>query len=80
MRCLAFGYMTIDQIEKSSYEIEDTNFRKSLAPLNIHPYECYVQSDITIIGTALFFQIQIIIAKSRIDFLNIVHIPTYNTR
>ena len=45
MRCLAFGYMTIDQIEKSSYEIEDTNFRKSLAPLNIHPYECYVQSE-----------------------------------
>ena len=45
MRCLAFGYMTIDQIEKSSYEIEDTNFRKSLAPLNIHPYECYVQTE-----------------------------------
>lgn len=44
MRCLAFGYLTIDQIEKSSYEIEETNFRKSSRLLNIHPYECYVQS------------------------------------
>ncbi|WP_251392372.1 hypothetical protein [Mediterraneibacter agrestimuris] len=59
MRCLAFGYMTIDQIEKSSYEIEDTNFRKSLAPLNIHPYECYVQSEslwnIDILETVIAF-------------------------
>ena len=47
MRCLAFGYMTIDQIEKSSYEIEDLNFRKLQISLNIHPYECYVQPEIT---------------------------------
>lgn len=45
MRCLAFGYMTIDQIEKSSYEIEESNFRKSLISINIHPYECYVQPE-----------------------------------
>lgn len=45
MRCLAFGYMTIEQIEKSSYEIEETNFRKSLISISIHPYECYVQPE-----------------------------------
>lgn len=45
MRCLALGYMTIDQIEKSSYEIEGSNFRKSLTSINIHPYECYVQPE-----------------------------------
>lgn len=45
MRCLALGYMTIDQIEKSSYEIEESNFRKSLTSINIHPYECYVQPE-----------------------------------
>jgi len=46
MRCLALGYMTIDQIEKSCYEIEETNFRKSSKSINIHPYECYVQSEV----------------------------------
>lgn len=45
MRCLALGYMTIDQIEKSNYEIEESNFRKSLTSINIHPYECYVQPE-----------------------------------
>lgn len=45
MRCLAWGYMTITQIEKSSYEIEESNFRKSLQSINIHPYECYVQPE-----------------------------------
>lgn len=47
MRCLAFGYMTIEQIEKSSHEIVDLNFRKSLTSVNIHPYECYVQPVVT---------------------------------
>lgn len=47
MRCLSLGYMTIDQIEKSSYEIEEANFRKSLISINIHPYECYVQPEST---------------------------------
>lgn len=45
MRCLAFGYMTIDQIEKSSYEIEELSFRKSLISISIHPYECYVRPE-----------------------------------
>ncbi len=47
MRCLALGYMTIDQIEKSNYEIEEVNFRKNLISVNIHPYECYVQPEPT---------------------------------
>lgn len=45
MRCLALGYMTIEQIQKSSYEIEDSNFRRVQIPLNIQPYECYIQPE-----------------------------------
>lgn len=44
MRILAFGYMTIDQIEKSRYEIENCNFLKEDTPINIQPYECYVEN------------------------------------
>jgi len=42
IRCLTFGYLTMDQIEKSSYEIEDASFRTNHRSISIHPYECYV--------------------------------------
>lgn len=43
MRTLAIGYMTIDQIEKSQYEIEDCDFRRTVHVMDIHPYECFVE-------------------------------------
>lgn len=43
MRSLAFGYMTIDQLEKSQYEIDAISFRKKESNISIHPYECYVE-------------------------------------
>ncbi len=44
MRSLAFGYMTIDQIAKSEYEIDSISYRKQVSAIPIHPYECYVES------------------------------------
>lgn len=44
MRSLAFGFMTLDQIEKSNYEIESNSFRKRNNAIPIHPFECYVES------------------------------------
>lgn len=42
LRSITLGYMTISQIEKSSYEIEDCNFRKNSKIINVHKYECFV--------------------------------------
>lgn len=44
MRSLALGFMTLDQIEKSTYEIEFNDFRKRNNTIPIHPFECYVES------------------------------------
>ena len=44
MRSLAFGFMTIDQIERSNYETESYSFRRSNSVIPIHPFECYVES------------------------------------
>ena len=44
MRSLAFGFMTLDQIEKSNYEIESNSFRRCNNAIPIHPFECYVES------------------------------------
>ncbi len=44
LRILSLGYLTIDQIEKSSYEIDDTSFRRADKHLSTHPYECFVTS------------------------------------
>lgn len=45
MRDLSFGFMTIDQLEKSSYEIDKECFRMVNPYVPIHPYECYADSD-----------------------------------
>ena len=45
MRDLSFGFMTIDQLEKSSYEIDKECFRVVNPYVPIHPYECYADSD-----------------------------------
>ena len=42
LRTLSMGYMTIDQIEKSVYEIEEVSFRQKRSIIAVHPYECYV--------------------------------------
>lgn len=42
LRCLTLGYLTIEQIERSSYEIIDASFRKSRRIINVQPYECYI--------------------------------------
>ena len=39
---LALGYLTIEQIERSSYEIEDASFRITRKDISVHPYECYI--------------------------------------
>ena len=44
MRLLAFGFMTLDQIEKSNYEIETNSFRRGNNIIPIHPFECYVET------------------------------------
>ena len=44
MRSLAFGFMTIDQIEKSQIEIDSNSFRRHNNVFPIHPFECYVES------------------------------------
>ena len=44
MRSLAFGLMTLDQIEKSQIEIDSNSFRRRNNVFPIHPYECYVES------------------------------------
>jgi len=44
MRSIAFGFMTLDQIEKSNYEIESNSFRRRNNVIPIHPFECYVES------------------------------------
>ena len=41
---VTLGYLTIEQIRKSSYEIEEASFRKSIKVISIHPYECYITS------------------------------------
>lgn len=43
VRSLAFGYMTIDQIEKSQYEIDSVDFRTKEKAIPIHPFECKVE-------------------------------------
>lgn len=43
MKCLAFGYLTIDQIEKSQNEIEGANFRTTNQYIPVNSYECYVK-------------------------------------
>ena len=45
MRCLAFGNMTIQQIEKSQLEIGENSFRTPNCFIRIHPYECYVERE-----------------------------------
>jgi hypothetical protein len=42
LRSLALGYLTIEQIRRISYEIEDVSFRKSLKIIRVHKYECYI--------------------------------------
>ena len=44
MRSLAFGFMTLEQIEKSNNEIESNSFRQRNNAIPIHPFECYVES------------------------------------
>lgn len=39
-RSVMLGYMTIEQIRKSSDEIEGITFRKSLRNIDVHPFEC----------------------------------------
>lgn len=41
LRSLTIGYLTIDQIEKCLYEIEDICFRPTNKTISVHPYECY---------------------------------------
>lgn len=45
LRSLAMGYMTIDQIEKCRYEIEDSSFRITKHHIKVHPYECFVEPE-----------------------------------
>jgi len=40
--CVTLGYLTIEQIQKTSYEIEDSSFRLSIKTISVHPYECYI--------------------------------------
>ncbi|BBF42413.1 hypothetical protein lbkm_1095 [Lachnospiraceae bacterium KM106-2] len=47
MRKLSIGFMTIDQIEKSKCEEEKSIYRDKARVLNVHPYECYVESQST---------------------------------
>ncbi len=42
LRCLTMGYLTIEQIERSSDEILDDSFRKIRRNINVQPYECYI--------------------------------------
>ncbi|MDU5149825.1 MAG: hypothetical protein E6215_06075 [Anaerococcus prevotii] len=44
LRSVTLGYLTIEQIRKSLYEIEDVSFRKSIRIMNVHKYECYITS------------------------------------
>ncbi|MCW6658934.1 hypothetical protein NHG25_00385 [Aerococcaceae bacterium NML191292] len=41
---VTLGYLTIEQIQKTSYEIEGLSFRSSVKTISVHPYECYVVS------------------------------------
>lgn len=43
-RSVTLGYLTIEQIRKSLYEIEEESFRKSIKVMSVHPYECYITS------------------------------------
>ena len=45
MRCLAFGNLTIQQIEKSQIEIGENSFRTANHIIRIHPFECYVEQE-----------------------------------
>lgn len=45
MRNLALSYLTINQIETSSYEIDGVGFRKEDPYIQYHPYECYVEDE-----------------------------------
>ena len=42
LRCLTMGYLTIEQIDRSSDEILDATFRKTRRSINVQPYECYI--------------------------------------
>ena len=44
LRHLAFGYLTLEQIEKCYNEIEENNFRSIDSRVPINPYECYVEA------------------------------------
>ena len=41
---VTLGYLTIEQIQKTSYEIGGLSFRSSVKTISVHPYECYVVS------------------------------------
>jgi hypothetical protein len=46
LRSLALGYLTIEQIQKCTYEIEDVSFRNVSKSISVHPYECnYLSAD-----------------------------------
>ena len=37
---LSLGYLTIEQIQKCTYEIEDASFRNVSKSISVHPHEC----------------------------------------
>lgn len=39
---VTLGYLTIEQIKKTSYEIEDFSFRKGVKVISVNPYECCI--------------------------------------
>lgn len=45
LRNLTMGYMTLEQIEKCRYEIDDASFRVGKRVININPYECFVEPE-----------------------------------
>ena len=45
MHILSIGFMTINQIDSSQYEIEDCIFRDNNRIIDISPYECFVEAE-----------------------------------
>ena len=42
LRSLTLGYLTIEQIRKCTYEIENVSFHKVAKVISVHQYECYI--------------------------------------
>ncbi len=47
IRKIVWGILTIEQIERTKYEIEGDEFRKGIVRVDVHPYECYVDATIS---------------------------------